>query len=93
MHQVAKEKLPESHETLTCPFCLNQCIIGEPGKTRCLLCDATFEIAEGDECVTGDAAMIRLPAVGFICASCGRIQAGQGQNCLCCGAEITASAQ
>jgi len=89
LNQVCNEGLSESHEHLTCPFCLNQRIEAKHGKTRCPVCDAVFEIDERVECVFGDTNEIRLPAIGIICASCGLIQAGENQNCLYCGIVIS----
>jgi len=67
--------------------------VAEPGKTRCPECGATFEIDDRAECIFGDTNSIRLPAQGIICASCGLIQAGDQQNCLCCGAGINTTVQ
>ena len=91
MHQASEHQLSESHEYLTCPFCLSKCIHAKSGKIRCQVCDATFEIDDRGECVFGDTDNIRLPAVGIICASCGLIQAGKHQKCLCCEGEINTS--
>jgi hypothetical protein len=88
MHQACKEELSESHEYLTCPFCLNQCVEPRQGETRCPVCDAAFEIDDRAECVFGDTNEIKLPAIGIICALCGLIQAGENQNCLYCGIVI-----
>ena len=74
MNQTCKKELPESHEYLTCPFCLKQCIHAEPGKTCCPVCDAIFEINERVECVFTDTDNIRLPVNGVVCGSCGLIQ-------------------
>jgi hypothetical protein len=59
---------------LTCPFCLNQCIHAEPGKTRCPICDAVFEIDDRVECVFEDTDNIRLTVNGIVCGSCGLVQ-------------------
>ena len=93
MDQVCKKDTSVSHEYLTCPFCLGQCIHAEPGKTQCLVCGARFEIDDRAECIFGDTSEIRLPAMGTICASCGLIQAGENQNCLYCGAGINTTLQ
>ena len=88
MHQTCKEELSESHEYLTCPFCLNQCIDAEPGKTRCPVCSADFEIDDRVECVFADTDNIRLPINGIICGSCGLVQGVNRKICLYCGIEI-----
>ena len=54
MHQDLKKEMDKSHEYLTCPFCLKQCIGAEPGKTQCPACNATFEIDDRVECVFAD---------------------------------------
>jgi hypothetical protein len=54
MHQTRKKELSESHEYLTCTFCLNQSIKTSQGETRCSVCDAAFEIDDRAECVFGD---------------------------------------
>ena len=88
MYQFCEEESSDSHEYLTCPFCMNQCIKARQCETRCPVCDAAFEIDDSAECVFGDTNEIRLPSIGIICASCGLIQAGENQNCLYCGIEI-----
>jgi len=88
MNQIFKEELPESHEYLTCPFCLNQCILAEPGRTQCPICDATFEIDERVECVFADTDNMRLPVNGVVCGSCGLVQGVKRKNCLYCGIGI-----
>ena len=93
MHQGCKNDMSVSPEYLTYPFCLDRCIHPEPGKTRCPVCDATFEIDDRTECVFGDTNEIRLPAIGTICAFCGLIQAGENQNCLYCRALINKTLQ
>jgi hypothetical protein len=93
MQPTSEQQLFDSHENLACPFCLSQCIHAESGKTRCPVCDATFEIYDRGECVFGDTDNIRLPAVGIICASCGLIQAGEYQHCLYCGEEVNTTVQ
>ena len=87
MNPTSEQQLSES-QVLACPFCLSQCIHAALGKTRCPVCDATFEIDDRGECVFGATDNIRLPAVGIICASCGFIQAGEYQHCLYCGTEV-----
>ena len=82
MNQVFKEELSESNEYLTCPFCLNQCIHGEPGKTCCPVCDATFEIDDRIECVSMDTDNIRLSVNGIVCGSCGLVQGANRKICL-----------
>ena len=77
MNQFCEEELSDSHQHFDCPFCLNQCIKASPGKTRCPVCDAAFEIDDRAECVFGDTNEIRLPVIGIICATCGLIQAEQ----------------
>ena len=93
MHQSCKKDMSVSRDYLTCPFCENLRIRAEPGKARCSVCSATFEIDDRAECIFGDTSKIRLPAIGTICASCGLIQAGENQNCLYCGAGINTSLQ
>ena len=88
MHQTCKEELFESHEYLTCPFCLKQCIDAEPGKTKCPICDAVFEIDDRVECVFEDTENIRLSVNGIICGSCGLVQGGNRKSCLYCGVGI-----
>ena len=88
MHQICKEELSERHEYLTCPFCLNHCIEPKHGKTRCLVCDAVFEIEDRVECVFADTDNIRLPINGIICGSCGLIQGVNRKICLYCGVGI-----
>ena len=82
MHQICKKELSESHEYLTCPFCLNQCIDAEPGKTRCPVCSADFEIDDRVECVFADTDNIRLPVNGIVCGSCGLVQGVNRKSCL-----------
>ena len=80
MHQTCKEELSESNEYLTCTFCLNQCIHGEPGKTQCPICDAVFEIDDRVECVFEDTDNIRLPINGIIFGSCGLVQGAKQKD-------------
>ena len=88
MNQVFKEELSESLEYLTCPFCINQCIHAEPGKTRCPVCDAIFEIDDRAECVFADTDNIRLPVNGIVCGSCGLVQGANRKSCMYCGLGI-----
>jgi len=88
MLQARKKDMSKSHEYLTCPFCLNQSIHAEPGKTRCSVCSATFEIDDSVECVFTDTENIRLPVSGFVCGSCGLVQGGHRKSCLYCRIEI-----
>jgi len=88
MHQTCKEELSESNEYLTCTFCLNQCIHGEPGKTQCPICDAVFEIDDRVECVFEDTDNIRLPINGIIFGSCGLVQGANRKICLFWGIGI-----
>ena len=91
MHQTCKEELSESHEYLTCPFCLNQCIDAERGKTRCPVCSADFEIDDRVECVFADTDNIRLPINGIICGFCGLVQGVNRKICLHCGVRINSA--
>lgn len=93
MNQDCKNEMSDSQELLSCPFCSEQCVEPERGKTRCPMCNAGFEFDDRAECVFGDANEIRLPAFGIICASCGLIQAGENQNCLYCGEVINTTMQ
>ena len=88
MHQTCEKELSEIHEYLTCPFCLNQCIDAEPGKTRCSVCSADFEIDDMVECIVADTDNIRLSINGVICGSCGLVQGVNRKNCLYCGVGI-----
>ena len=89
----SKEELSESHEYLTCPFCLNQCIYAEPGKTQCPVRNAAFEIDDRVECVFADTDNIRLPVDGIVCGSCGLVQGVKRTSCLYCGVEINTAVQ
>ena len=84
----SKEELSENHEYLTCPFCLNQCIYAEPGKTQCSVRIAAFEIDDRVECVFADTEHIRLPVNGIICGSCGLVLGVNRNSCLYCGIGI-----
>jgi len=88
LNQVFKEESSENLEYLTYPFCLNQCIHGEPGKTSCPTCDATFEIDERVECVFADTDNISLSVNGIVCGSCGLVQGVNRKSCLYCGIGI-----
>ena len=88
MNQIFKKVMFESHEYLTCPFCLNQCTDAESGKTQCPVCDATFEIDDRVEGVFADTENIRLPVNGIVCGSCGLVQGGNRKSCLYCGIGI-----
>ena len=88
MLQACKKDMSKSHEYLTCPFCLNHCIDAEPGKTKCSVCNATFEIDDRVECVFADTEHIRLPVNGIVCGSCGLVQGVNRKSCLYCGIEI-----
>ena len=89
MHQTCKKELSENHECLICPLCLNQCIYAEPGRTKCPVCSADFEIDNRVECVFADTDNIRLPVNGIVCGSCGLVQGVNRKICLYCGKEIT----
>ena len=93
MHQVCKQKTDEDHEYLACPFCLNQCIHAEPGKTRCPVCNATFEIDDRAECVFADTDAIKLPVIGIVCGNCGLVQGDNRKSCLYCGIGINTAVQ
>ncbi len=88
MHQICKDEFSEIHEYLTCPFCLNQCIDAEPGKTQCPVCDAAFEIDDRVECIFADTENIRLPVNDIVCDSCGLVQGVNIKSCLYCGIGI-----
>jgi len=88
MNQICKEELSGSHEYLTCPFCLNQCIEPMHGKTKCPVCNANFEIDDRVECVFADTENIRLPVNGVVCCSCGLVQGVNRKSCLYCGVGI-----
>ena len=83
-----KHRVSGESTNLTCPFCLNQCIHAEPGKTSCPVCDAIFEIDDRDECVFSDTDNIRLPVNGIVCGFCGLVQGVNRKSCLYCGIEI-----
>jgi hypothetical protein len=91
MNQVSKKELSESHDYLTCPFCLNQCIEPRQGKTRCPVCDAAFEIDDRVECMFADTDDVGLPIYGIVCGSCGLVQSGDRKSCPYCGIGINAA--
>ena len=88
MNQIRKKDISEDYEYLTCPFCMNQCIQANTGKTRCPMCNAAFEIDDRVECVFADTDNIRLPVNGIICGSCVLVQGVNRKSCLYCGGGI-----
>ena len=88
MYQTCENELSESHECITCPFCLNLCIDEEPGKTKCPVCNAVFEIDDRVECVFADTENIKLAVNGIVCGSCGLVQGDNRKSCLYCGIGI-----
>ena len=83
-----KRRVSGENTNLTCSFCLNQCIHADPGKTRCPVCDAIFEIDDRIECVFADTDSIRLPVNGIVCDACGLVQGRNRKSCLYCGIGI-----
>ena len=80
--------MPETMNTLICPFCRNRSAITHPGKTKCPECGSQFEIDDRLECVFVDPDNIRLPISGVVCPSCGLVQGDENKACLNCGIEL-----
>ena len=81
--------MSEPVNKLICPFCMNSDVIAKPGKVKCPVCDATFEIDDQLECIFVDLYNVRLPLNGTVCLSCGLVQGIESKACLNCGMEIT----
>ena len=76
VHENREKILLDNQEYLICPFCTNRFINANSGKTRCPVCDASFEIDDSVECIFGDTESLRLQATGTICTTWGLVQAG-----------------
>jgi hypothetical protein len=85
--------MPETIDTLMCPFCGKRSLVAKPGKTSCPVCKAKFEIDDRLECIFVDSENLKLPTEGVVCPLCGLIQNDDVRTCLYCGVDINSNLQ